>query len=306
MKRHEYWRQQYQSDRYMEFMSHDELEDRFKDILCNLTILSGKGQISLPSISGRGEYWMILFTHVLEEFCIRFGPYPNGLRKDFLKDASIVKPTFPEEPKAKTEIEKIGGIKPNRLYKFGKNKWLKDAFRYGKIRIAPASIYNDSSLNKAIQDDELSFNIQLRNSNFVVRNEQGNEIPTFGKVVYQLQSKTNYFVHCFAANYTFREFDDFEGDVCIVIRDHRPLIQKMMAAVRKIKPELNGFASGVRYIDPLNCSPKEVDIFFAKHFKYSYQNEYRTVWLPPKPIMDLEEFYIEIGSIEDYADYIRI
>lgn len=306
MVRHEYWRQQYRNDRYMQFLSHDELEDRVKDIFSNLTILSGNGQISLPSISEEGEFWMILFTHALEEFSIRFGAYPNGFRNGFLSDASIVKPTFPDEPKAKKEIEKIGGIKPNQLYKFGKHEWLNDAFKFGRIRIAPATFYKDPSLNKAIQDDELSFDIHPRNSNLIIQNKAGEKIPIFGKVIYQLKSETNYYVHCFAAKYTFREFDDFEGDVCIIIREPIEFIQKLMTAVQNKYPEFNGFSSGVRYIDPLNCKPEDVDIFFSKHFKYAYQNEYRAIWLPPKPMMKLDEFNIEIGSMGSYADYIRI
>jgi hypothetical protein len=306
MRRQDHWRQQYQNDRYMQALSHDEIENRLKDIMSNQAILSEKGQISLHSPTDGGEYWIILFTHVLEELEMRSIPYSNVLRKGFLKDASLVKPTFPDEPKAKKRIDEIGGIKSNQLYKFGKHKWLKDAFRFGRFRIAPASLYKDPSLNKAIHDDELSFKINLRNSDFIIQNEQGEKTPTFGKIVYQLQSKTNYFVHCFAANYTYREFDDFDGDVCIVIKEQRKFIQKMMASVRKIKPDFNGFASGVRYIDPLNCNPDAVDIFFSKHFKYSYQNEYRTVWLPPDPIMELESFAIEIGSMESYAEYIRI
>ena len=157
MVKHEFWRQQYRKDRYMEFLLSEEVEERTKDIFTNIMLLSNKGQISLHNMDGVGEYWMILFTHVLEEFQFRYGPYPNGFINGFLKSADIIKPTFPEPPKAKSAIESIGGLKPNQLYKFGKAIHLNEMFGKGKIRISPASFYNDASLNNAIRDDELSF-----------------------------------------------------------------------------------------------------------------------------------------------------
>jgi len=47
-------------------------------------------------------------------------------------------------------------------------------------------------------------------------------------------------------------------------------------------------------------------VLFSKHFRYSYQNECRFVFLPKEPILDLKEFFIEIGSMEEYAEIITI
>jgi hypothetical protein len=50
MRRQDHWRQQYQNDRYMQALSHDEIENRLKDIMSNQAILSEKGQISLQTL----------------------------------------------------------------------------------------------------------------------------------------------------------------------------------------------------------------------------------------------------------------
>jgi len=290
----------------MEFLSRADLVARAKDIMSNMTILTSAGQIGLHGINVTGLLWMVRWTHLLEEFVLRYGPYPNGFTDGSMKDAPIVKPTHPEPPPSKEAIDRIGGTRDGQLYKFGKFEHLDKMFRQGEIRIAPASYYSDPSLNKAIQDDELSFTVRSRSDSFVIKNDAGNNIPTFGEVKFELKSLTNYYVHCFASNYTYREFDDFEADTCIVVSEPRKLFQKMMKAVRVLKPDFRGFASPVTYLDPLTCNPDSVNIFFAKHFKYSYQNEVRTIWLPNEPVEQIEPFFIEIGSMNKYAQIISV
>ena len=306
MKLYQLWQNNYRNCRYMEFLSKTELEERKNDIFSNAITLSDQGQISLHDIYGQGEYWMQLWTHILVEFQLRYGPHPNGFTNGFIANPQIVKPTYPEPPNAFKAIQAIGGCKEGAIYKFGKYKHLKEMFEKGEIRIAPASFYNDPSLNNAIRDDELSIGVHRRADRIAITQMNGSKIPAFGNVRFRLESKTNYYVHCFATNYTNREFDDFDADSCIVIYEPRLLFQKMMKAVKQLKPEFDGFASSVTYIDPLNVDPKNVDIFFAKHFKYSYQNEVRTIWLPKAPLTSLEPFFISVGEMKNYAKILRI
>lgn len=303
---HERWRNEYRNHRYMEFLSKTELEERTKHIISNMMTLSSEGKISLHGMNDEGKYWMQVWTHALEEFAIRFGPYPNGFSDGGMANAEIVKPSYPEVPKAVTAIEKVGGFNEGSLCKFGKYEHLKSMYKDGNIRIAPASYYADPSLNNAIRDDELSFEVQTRADGLIIEDIEGSRIPAFGQVKFKLESKTNYYVHCFASKYTFREFHDFDADCCIVIDKPRILFQKMMKAVKQVKPDFDGFASPVKYLDPLNIRLKDVDIFLAKHFKYSYQNEVRTIWLPDVPKIQLEPFFINIGSMTSYARIVRI
>lgn len=306
MVRHEYWRAEYRKHRYMEFLSKTDLEERTKQVLSNMTILSEEGKISLHGINHSGIYWLQIWTHICEEFALRFGPYPNGFTNGFIKNAEMVNPSFPEKPKAVSAIHSIGGAKNGSLYKFGKYKYLKSMYEKGNVRIAPASYYNDPSLNSAIRDDELTFEVLMRSESLVIENIEGSKIPTFGQVKFKLESNTNYYVHCFASQYTYREFDDFDADCCIVIDEPRILFQKMMKAMKLEKPEFSGFSAPVKYLDPLNIRPSDVDIFFAKHFKYTYQNEVRTIWIPNEAQAQLEEIFINIGSMSDYSRIVCI
>ena len=80
----------------------------------------------------------------------------------------------------------------------------------------------------------------------------------------------------------------------------------MIKAVKCLKPDYHGFASPVVYHDPLNCKSDNINILLAKHFKYNYQNEVRTIWVPPTPVDKLDPFFIKIGSMKKYAEIITI
>lgn len=304
MENHEAWRINYRKNRYMEFLSTDNLEQRLNDIFSNLMILSPEGKISLREVNGNGLYWMILWTDILEEFVIRYGPYPNGFENDFIKKLEIVKPDLKIE--AKKAIDKIGGIKNDCIYKYSKVKYNLETLKNGKLRIAPATYYKDSSLNYAIKDDELVFDILHHPKDILITNTRNNKkIEPISNVKTTYELNTNYYVQCFSTEYTYREYDDFEADSCLIIYDIERFILKVKEQLLAKYKNFDFFVGKVDYIDPLKYK-NEPNVFFSKHFKYSYQNEYRIVFVPKKSILDLKEFFIEIGSIEEYAKVIEI
>ena len=303
--RHELWRKEYRGSRYMEFLSQEELETRAKDVFCNLMILSPKGQISLREMSRAGEYWIVIWTHLLEEFVIRYGPYPNGFTNGFIKDADVVVPSYPQPLRSKVAIDVIGGAKNGQLYKFSRMEFLEDSYKFGRFRISAASAYNDPSLNNAVRDDELSFVVSTRGEK-ILYNYNNEAMQSYGRVDHKLTSNTNYYVACFATNYTYREYDDFKANGCLVIKDARRFTAALLEAVSAQLTDYRCFASSVRYIDPLNSKPGDVDVFMAKHFRFSYQNEYRAVWVPNTDISVLEPVWVELGSMESYAELISL
>src|SRR6266550_5164011 len=52
----------------------------------------------LKDAAGEGERWLQLWTHVLEEFALRFGPYPAGFAKEVSATLQAPKTTFPAVP----------------------------------------------------------------------------------------------------------------------------------------------------------------------------------------------------------------
>ncbi len=156
---HEFWRQQYRLRRYMEHLTEDDLQQRAKEVFNNLILLNKESKISLPKLSSENEKWKMLWTHVLEEFIIRFGPYPSGFTTGFMRHIKIPDPRSPLAPKAANAVKTTSFPTGDYLFKYGKSKYLKQALIEKKIRISPASSYDDPSLNPAIRDKELELSI---------------------------------------------------------------------------------------------------------------------------------------------------
>jgi len=89
----------------MEHLKEHDLQQRAKDVINNLTLLNEESKISLPKLSSETEKWMILWTHILEEFVIRFGPYPAGFTTGCMKDVRIPDPRSPLAPKAANAVK---------------------------------------------------------------------------------------------------------------------------------------------------------------------------------------------------------
>ena len=302
MTNHEIWRSNYRAKRYMEFLDKGQLEQRAKDILTNLPVLTADEKIGLRPIDNVGIYWMVVFTELLEEFRLRYGNYPNGFESGFAKEANVPRPENIKQ--TKQAIDKIGGIKEKSIYKYGKLTYMKDMIEFGKIRISPASYYNDSSLNYAIHDDELNFEISRLSEDMKLWNETKNcEIKPIGSIKRKSSLNTNYYVQCLSTAYSFREFSDFECDACVVIFDVQKFLTLVDYEVQKQIKDYLFVPQSVEYIDPLKPH-KEPDVFFSKHFKFTYQNEFRLIWIPENPLMELEPFFIEIGDMSEYAKLI--
>jgi hypothetical protein len=297
----------------MEHLSREDLESRARDILNNSQVLTRDAKIGLHPIKEGGEYWITLFTHVLEEFAIRFGPYPSGFDSGFLHAGDTPAVIHQKSPKAKLAAEainKTGFIAGSFLAKYGKLKHLSPAIKMGIFLVSPASIYNDPSLNHAQKDDELSLSIQPYTSEIKFLSREDTVGNSGDKRESQensitIISDTNYYVFCLSSILEPRLFLDFnDADACLVIKKPGQFIARFHSAVES---QLGGWNKGegfVRYIDPLNSTADDVQIISCKNFRYAYQKEFRLVWLPPQPRQELDPFKIEIGSLEEICELI--
>lgn len=150
MTNQEYIDMQYLADRYLQHLSLEDLVQRTVDVLSNYPILGVDGKMGLYPIAEDGKHWFTLFCNIMTEMELRNEQFPDG----FLKGAPVPKPTWPEMPKG-AEAMKTTDLTGDYLFKFGKECHLRPMLKKGKIRIAPASSYDDPSLNKAVQDKEL-------------------------------------------------------------------------------------------------------------------------------------------------------
>jgi hypothetical protein len=311
MKWYEYLRQQYRSHRYLDHLTEEELRQRAKDIFCNSLTLTNEGKIGLHPPKREGEYWMLLWTHVLEEFVLRYGPYPAGFTNGFIKKAQIPKPTWPEIPKAVDAIKDLNLRYGKYSVRYDKYHHLLTAIERGLIRIAPASSYDDPSLNPATRDTELEKSISIHPSEINIElldritGRLKAPLRPLGNVTYTLRSPTDYYVYCLSCAYLPRLFDDFEADSCLIILQPKRFIEAVLESFPKKMGGWAGIGSSVSYYDPTTARAKKLSPWFSKHFRYSYQREYRIVWLPPRPKKKLAPIYLELGSLRSYGRLIH-
>ncbi len=292
----------------MQYITQGEIQTRIDDIFRNSLTLNGDGKIGLRPISPEGEYWMIMWTHILEEMVLRGKGLPHG---NLLSPETIPKATWPETPDAAIVLRGKKYKEGYHLFKYGNKLHLKGMHENGAIRIAPASSYKDSSLNSAINDDEKVLSVfdhpdKVKISHVDKITGKKTIIKPKGNVKRTLELPTNYYVYSMAYVYDYRLFDDFEYNACIVIHDTKKFLLLLDKAFKQSIGNWVFVTNPVHYIDPLNPpNEKDIDLFFCKHFKYSYQKEIRAVWLPESYIEELEPVYLDIGCMGSYADYIE-
>jgi hypothetical protein len=294
---------QYRARRYLEHLSEDELIQRAKDVIANQTTLTEEYKIGLHPTQEGGEYWGILFTHILEECALRNYRYPEPFAYR-LHDTQIPKYNWPGISKALQVFKAMNLTAGSFLVKFGQYKYLHSTLEAGLIRIMPASYYDDPSLNQAIRDSELQISLLVLPSegNLEAVDEKTGKskgiLKPIGNINYTLQSSTNYYAYCLASTYSSRLFGDFEADCCLIIKHPQQFVERLIQAFHTKLPEYQPFAEAIKYFDPLNANEADLNVFFSKHFRYSYQKEYRIIWLPPEPVMALEPVFLELGNLE--------
>ncbi len=311
MKRHEVWRLQYRSRRYMEHLSDDEVRQRARDVFLNLLVITEEAKIGLPPINPESSYWMELWTHVLEEFALRFGPYPQGIEPAFISEAGIPLPSDPRMESAAAVVARRGLTQGTYLVKYGELTHLQQAYEFGRIRIAPASTYTDPSLNPAIRDRELEIDIQppppeIHLDVFDPKTgiRKGSVTPTRSRIT--TASRTDYYVYCMSRLFTPRLFFDFNYNACLLITRLQEFTDAIVSQFESRLPDFTGLVKAVHYIDPLNTTLGDMDVFFCKHFRFAYQREVRCVWLPLTLRTDLQPICLELGSLSSLAELISL
>jgi hypothetical protein len=222
----------YQERRYLEYFHVDDLVARANDVLTNMTTLTEDLKIGLHPINPTGEYWMRLWNDVLTECRIRGYKYPYPLEHK-IEEAQIPKCDWPGLKDAIKAFKSLGIDEDTYWVKYGKYRFLKDTLEKGILRIAPASSYNDSSLNLAQQDDELMISIFGLPSEVSLEVTDGKtgkpkgRIKPKGNVKYTMTARSNYYVCCLALSFDYRLFGDFEADCALIIKEPREFMNRL-------------------------------------------------------------------------------
>jgi hypothetical protein len=304
------WRNKYRMRRYLENISNDTLKLRARDIVNNMTEIKRhkKPLIGPLALSEEMAEWMRLFTHVTEEAYMRSLNYSEFMYSDVvLSPLNFLDTEDPIVVKANKALRSLDLPSGDYLYKYGKLKYLIPAMNTEFLRVSPASLYNDPSLNYAIQDDELNLcinpllsEVKLEAFDRKTGKSKGQIKPK--ELTYTIFSKTNYYVFCLSRILTPRLFLDFDkADGCLVIRNPNEFVELVLSSFEKTIEGWDGFSDIVEYVDPFNCKTNDIDIFLSKHFRYAYQKEYRLIWLPNDFKHELEPVIIKVPNLTKYC-----
>jgi hypothetical protein len=308
LPRHIMWRRQYDGRRYALHLSQPELNKRIRDIILNMLHLQQDAKIGLGPINKQSAVWIEKWTHVLEEMQLRHGPYPSGFTREILHSEPF--PDFVSElaEKAAHKLLSLGLQSGDVFIKFGKRAHMQSLLEGGILRIQPASFFFSAN-NGAIRDDELTIPVSLVLSRddvvkVVVNPRDVPQDAADQRVDIQFHFGTDYWLYCVTNSAEPRLFVDFNADACVIIKDRQTFTRMLREATER---EFVGTKMGdgpADYIDPLLPSSAKVFVPLAKHFGYTYQEEHRFFWIPPKPIAKQTHHDIKIGSLRGIADLI--
>jgi hypothetical protein len=184
-------------------------------------------------------------------------------------------------------------------------------YERGELRIQPASFFLDKQHTGSIKDDELtlplSFALSRDDVIKLVLNPQDvpNNIPE-QRMNVQFRSSTDYWLYCVTTSIESRLFVDFHADACVIIRDRGEFSRMLREASHEKLGEATMREAPAIYVDPLLPTTSSIFVPFSKHFGYSYQDEYRFRWLPPKPIERVEHVDVQLGSLKGIAELVQL
>lgn len=303
---HESWRHEYTSFPYLLGAPDDRLASRFKDVFNNVTELSSNSQI-VPLPVGSEHAFMAKFTHLLEEYGVRTGglPHPNILR-----NATAPAGKFFEtgDPIAARIFRGYSAPTEPFTVKYGKREHLEPMLRTGRIRIAPASFYNDETHNAAIKDDEIhrtffipTFHERLKGIHHTT--VQGFRLEYADDDLVLPVEAPDYFLLSLCDGFHYRMPTDFGADAALIIRDPLLFAQRVISSFLARYPRWKPHYGPVTYYDPYRDFTKMRVHQMSKHFGYAYQREVRIVMEEYETQRQLlQPEYFDIGPMDDYAE----
>lgn len=306
----ERWRAEYRRKRYMEDYPEQDLRQRFKDIFRNFMTINANGKASpLPTNHRWHTYWRLRFNHVVEEFALRFGPYPGGLRGKHLDKIWFPNPRSPRLKLGRAAVAHRNFEYGKNLFKFGKRSHLEATLQQGLIRIAPASSFANDQFNHAIRDIETEIEHWIHNPTVddlkPLLDGPEAEAPSEGSAICTRTSEDAW-LYCLSASYDAAMYDDFDCDACLIINDPKEFRNRLLVIAHK-KLGARGYAfSPVTYVDPLTQFEETVPILLQKHARHAYQDELRAMWLPQIGGQELKTEFLQIGSLESIAELVSL
>jgi hypothetical protein len=292
------WTAEYEGSRYLREVHPAALAERYNNLIQNLWSTDREGKVQKAH---RTNILGLLFHVILEQTKRGIGS------ADVLFDeaAMIRQATVAYVPPLLKcpIVGEAGGFA-----KFGKRDHTRASFECGIFRIAPASSYDDPSLNGAQADKELEHFTVTPNERLVFKlhgtDAKGNEVEVDAKPIelFRYMNVPDFYVWCCGNGCDLRALYDFQADALLLVKDVPTFTKRMLEAVEKAQPGSSPIHGHVVYYDPYTVQRSQLRPIFSKNLKYLYQNEYRFAWKMP-PGTALAPFFVELGPLDDIAQF---
>ena len=261
------WAREYTDNRYLRFESRFALNQRYQDLITNITVLTHTGQVTLTE----EKLWHRLFKHVVVEMFRRGEPpVPHNFHPSVAP--AIL---FPDQELCTRAAAVVARVRKQGPYlvKYGKADHMRGLYERGELYVAPASGFDDPDHNQAVRDHELSllhYGVVANDAGFlkardvdsnadVMRAPDHHFVPLFHAPKAQHDEVTCFescgpdaWMYCMSEVLAPRLFSDFGADACVVL-DRNAFLTRVCDALRP--PAGNKvFAHGpVHYIDSIGA-----------------------------------------------------
>jgi hypothetical protein len=298
------WVLEYAASKYLRELSDDLLQQRYDMLTQNLWSTGQHGEVTPPRDAGHRRELLRLITHVRCEQSDRAGDsFVSFNEAEARQNASA---TY-RPVKLKSPF--VGS--PECFAKFGKREHIKASFEKGTLRVAPASSFNDPSLNEAQRDNELEHWTRTPNQQLMVKfyglDPSGNEVevPVQRKELLRGMNVPDFYVWCCGLGYDARLFHDFKAEAVLVIRDKNEFKSRLARAMERELPGSPMQDQPLSYYDPYTIQREQLFPIFTKNIRYLHQNEYRFAWTVPKGAA-VDPIYPVLGPLTDIAEFYEI
>ena len=261
------WAREYSDNRYLRFETRTALNQRYQDLIINITVLTHTGQVTLTE----EKLWHRLFKHVAIEMFLRGEPpVPHNFHPSVAP--AILFPDKELCNRAAAAVARVPKQGPY-LVKYGKADHMRRLYEHGELHVAPASAFSDPDHNQAVHDHELSllhYGVVANDAGFlkardldanadVMRARDHRFLPLFHAPKAQRDELTCYefyghdaWTYCMSDLLAPRLFSDFGADACVVLNSDA--FQARICAALRPPSGNKVFAHGdVHYIDPIGA-----------------------------------------------------
>jgi hypothetical protein len=301
----------YRKERYLEGFPKEDLTGRAVDAVINMLELEGERTLVVNFGEAPVLDALARLGEVMEEMRLREGPLPETWYAELAAKWGGVPGTPERTRRALTWIQSRKAAPVGGLVRFGRIDHLEAALKTGSIRLGPASMYADPSLSRAQLANELAFDhhVDTRRHRFELWDETNTKKladldpikPTITR-----RAATDAYVLSFTRRISARLFHAFQADGCLLIHDESAFKARLADATRLALPGWEMLALDVRYVDSFSPEGRNATPLFVKPASHQYQREHRILWLPPAPAMNLTPVFVELGSLTDIAELVRI